>query len=125
MPAINGTDLVLSGGVNAMATSASITVDTNMLDVSTKSSNGYAEYLPGQTTATIDFEGLADYSSLTSAGGMANGATVSWTLLLPDTSGLSGSGFISSYTVDAPNEEVATYSGTITVTGAITTVAAP
>lgn len=126
-----GTSLVLSiaGNAVALCTSASITIDRNMLDVSTKASSGNGEYIYGQLTASIDFEGLVDFSDTTdgvqAVFTAANNKTqVAWTLY-SGTTGWSGNGLISSVSTDATVEDVVTYSGTITVTGAITFTAPP
>ena len=98
-----------------------------MADATTKDSAGFSEVIPAVRSAEISFDGLMDYTDAAggdeiagyllartkidfSFGTAATGDTV-----------YTGEGFISSCEVSSAMEEAVTYSGTITVTGAIVT----
>ena len=97
-----------------------------MADATTKDSAGFSEVIAGLVSAEITFDGLMDY---TDANG---GKEISHKLLTRQkcdfTFGTaatgdtiySGEGFISAAEITGSMEEATTYSGTITVTGAIT-----
>lgn len=136
MARLNGTDLILSvdGVAIAHATSNSFSSEMAMIDVSSKDSSGNQENIGGQKSFSIDFEGLTDFGA--SGYGFANlfdllnnRTEIDWIFGTDGTPGgvevpvapkLSGAGFISSLSLDAPMEDASTYSGTITVTGAVT-----
>ena len=128
MATFNGSSLLIKVNTVSVAhtTTASISMDANMIDVSSKDSAGDAEFLAGQKSATVDFEGLTDFSP--SAGyGMNtlfdlwdNRTEIDWELETTGGTGFSGKGYISSLSVDSPMEDVSTFSGTIQVTADIT-----
>jgi len=136
MARLNGTDLILSvdGVAIAHASSNSFSSELAMIDVSSKDSAGNQENIGGQKSFSIDFEGLTDFAA--SGYGfdnlfdlLNNRTEIDWVFGTDGTEGgqeapvapkLSGSGFISSLSLDAPMEDASTYSGSITVTGAVT-----
>lgn len=130
MARINGTDLIISVGGTAVAhtTSASLSVEMATIDVSSKDSAGVQELLGGQISASLDFEGLTDFSGSVAIDDLLTDLqareAISWTLA--DTAGntFSGSGFVTSISLDAPMEDAATFSGSIAVSGAVTFAAA-
>lgn len=102
-------------------------VDANMIEVTSKDSSGWREFISGLKGGSITFEGLADLAdsdgptrpfdqlvagtAVTCYFGEAAGtAGVRWTC----------SGLVEQLSLTAPNDEAFGYSGTIRVTGAIT-----
>ena len=127
MATFNGTSLLIyvDGKAIAHTTSASLTMDANTIDVSSKSSGGDAEFIVGQKSATLDFEGLTDFAAAAYALDdlfdlWYNREEITWVLGLSDSTGFSGQGFITALSLDAPMEDVSTFSGTITATAGIT-----
>lgn len=124
MATFNGTELTLTiGGVDvAKSTSASVSLDADTIDVSTKDSSGYQEVIQGQKSGTVDFEGLVDLAANDQGGALytywSNGTSVAWALT-DGTKTLSGNGIVTNLSIDAPMEDVATYSGSIQITGTV------
>lgn len=129
----NGTDLLIkiaddAGSPTAIGhtTSCTISFTNDMADATTKDSSGFSEVIPAVRSAEISFDGLVDY---TDANG---GAEIAHKLLTRQKCDFSfgtaatgdtvytGEGYISSCEISGTMEEATTYSGTITVTGAIT-----
>jgi len=127
MARINGTDLIISiGGTNVShTTNASLNIEVASIDVSSKDDAGLQEVIAGQTTASIDFEGMVDFGATYGVNDLLSAMNakteVAW-LLGTGASGdrFTGDGIITSITMDAPMEDVATFSGTITVSGGVT-----
>ncbi len=133
----NGTNLVLKfqtdgGSLEALghSTSCSMTISQDLPEATTKDSAGFAEHISGLRSAEISFDGLIDYTdnanSLKNADTIATLITgrnkIDWsfgTAVSGDTL-FTGEGFISTLEQSAEMESPATYSGSITVTGAIT-----
>ena len=130
----NGTNLLIkiaddgsSPTTIGHATACTISLTNEMFTTTTKDSSGFAEVLPGVRSAEITFEGLVDYTD-----GSSGGAEVAHKLLTRQKCDFSfgtaatgdtvytGEGFISAAEISGTMEEAVTYSGTITVTGAIT-----
>lgn len=131
MATINGTSLIVSVGGTAIAhtTSATLNLEKAMIDVSSKDSSGNSESLSGQKSASVDFEGLVDFAAGSGEGiadlvsTFQSSTAVAWEIAsgaVATAPKFSGSGFISSLSMDAPMEDAVTFSGTITVTGAVT-----
>ena len=127
MATFNGSSLLIyvDGSAVAHTTTASLTMDAATIDVSSKDSGGDAEFLAGQKSATLDFEGLTDFSS--TGYGLDdlftiwyNREEINWVIGASNSTGFSGVGYITSLTLDAPMEDVSTFSGTIQVTAGIT-----
>lgn len=133
----NGTNLVLKlvadgGTLEALghSTSCSMTISQDLPEATTKDSAGYQEVISGLRSAEISFDGLIDYtdtsSSLKNVDGIASLITgrnkIDWSFGTAETGDtvFTGEGFIASLEQSAEMESPATYSGTITVTGAIT-----
>ena len=125
MATFNGTSFSVSiGGVTVgQSTTASISLDADTIDVSTKESSGYQEVIQGQKSGTIDFEGLVDLGENTDGGAVYTywtaGTSVAW-IFSDGTNQLAGNGIVTNLSIDAPMEDVATYSGSIQITGAVT-----
>ena len=108
------------------STSCTISFTNDMADATTKDSAGFSEVIAGLRSAEISFDGLIDYTD-----GSSGGAEIAHKLLTRQKCDFSfgtaatgdtiytGEGFISSCEISGSMEEAVTYSGTITVTGAI------
>lgn len=132
MAKINGTSLLVyintgSGEVPiAFTTSASISIDVDLPDASNKNSSGWAENIYGQRSWSIDCDGLVDYASTFGAAELLDvitnrtGVTLRWSTNASGTLEYEGSAKIASYSEDAPNEDVVSFSVSFTGTGAIT-----
>tara|TARA_R110002124_G_scaffold286096_2_gene465915 strand:- start:312 stop:731 length:420 start_codon:yes stop_codon:yes gene_type:complete len=130
----NGTNLLLKvitdGGTLATighTTSCSVSFSNDMADATTKDSSGYSEVIPAVRSAEISFDGLVDYTD-TAGGDELMGYLLARTKVdfsfgtaaTGDTV-YTGEGYLSSAEISGAMEEAVTYSGTITVTGAIVT----
>lgn len=111
--------------INLLGNSISLTTDTR--EVTTKDSGTYKEHLPTRNDATIDFEGL--YTTTATAAGFEDllgwkeaGSLVYWELGTGVTGSpkWTGTGYITSLDVDAPDGDNVTFSGSIQSTGTIT-----
>jgi len=130
----NGTNLLIkvaddgsSPATIGHATSCTISFTNEMSTTTTKDSAGFAEIIPGVRSAEISFDGLVDYTD-----GSAGGAEIAHKLLTRQKCDFSfgtaatgdtvytGEGYVSAAEISGAMEEAVTYSGTITVTGAIT-----
>ena len=119
MSTYNGTLQVLNmdGTVLAKLTSVDITLDTNLFEVTSKESGGYAEFLPGLRNITYSVEGIADFQSankdladiFTAYTSRASVALV-WTNAVTGDKKISQTAYISSCSISAPMEETVTYS---------------
>lgn len=125
MATFNGTSLTLTiGGVDvAQSTSCSITLDADTIDVSSKDSSGYQVVIQGQKSGTVDFEGLVDLAGNGTGGAIytywSAGTSVAW-IFSDGTKSISGNGIVTNLSIDAPMEDVATYSGSLQITGSVT-----
>jgi predicted secreted protein len=65
MPKINGTDLLLYVGPAPIAhsTSATLTIDVDLPDATTKDNAGWSDHVAGVRNWSIDFDGLVDYAA--------------------------------------------------------------
>ena len=133
----NGTNLLVKiadDGVSPAtighSTSCSISFTNDMAAATTKDSSGFSEVIPAVRSAEISFDGLVDYTD--GAGGMTGGGEIAHKLLTRQKCDFSfgtvatgdtvytGEGYVSAAEISGAMEEAVTYSGTITVTGAIT-----
>jgi len=130
----NGTNLLLKvitdGGTLATighTTSCSVSFTNDMADATTKDSAGFSEVIPAVRSAEISFDGLVDYTDAAGgdelAGYLLARTKVDFSFGTAATGDTvyTGEGYISSAEISGAMEEAVTYSGTITVTGAITT----
>ncbi len=128
----NGTDLIVLVGGNPIGHSTSCTLDLqhNLSDSSSKDSAGFAEFISSMRSATISFDGLVDYSDdgTTKEGVdslIADGIISRQEFTLVFGTAETGDtvytmqGFLANISVNAPKDEVVTYSGSFTSTGAI------
>lgn len=129
----NGTDLLLKisadGGTPTIighATTASLSLSQDLPEATTKDSQGFAEHISGLRSGEISFEGLVSYTDSQNVKELTefiiNRTKIDWTLAT-STSGdqiLSGEAFLASCEISSEMESPVTYSGSLTVTGAIT-----
>ena len=128
----NGTNLLIKviadGGTLATighTTSCSMSLSHDLPEATTKDSSGYAEYISGVRGGTISFEGLVAYDDSANAeeiiGYVTSRNKVDWSFGTAETGDTvyEGEGFISSIEVSAEMESPVSFSGEITITGAI------
>lgn len=133
---INGTKFAVYAGTTkvAYATSASITMNHNLRDTSTKDSSGWRDQLEGQRDWEVSVEGMLIFTNLD--GTAITGLTMnelytsyiatrdSFTLKFStEVSGdikWSGTAFLTSLSADTPNEDSSTWSGSFSGSGALT-----
>ena len=123
----NGTNLLLKveGDTIGHTTSCSLTISHDLPDATTKDSNGFSEVISGLRSGEISFEGLVDYSDAASAIELIDyilNRTVVTCVFGTSTTGdaiYTAEGFISSVEQSAEMESTVSYSGSITLTGAI------
>jgi TP901-1 family phage major tail protein len=137
MAIFNGTDLVLtlsstSGGSEFKtlhATSCSISMNVDTIDVSTKDSAGFRDLIGGQKSFSLSADGLMDFTSTGSTTDpdelftqMMNRTAVTFTFALATPAGYkyTGSGFITSLEITGGVEDAPTYSVSIEGTDEIT-----
>jgi len=108
------------------STSCSISLTNDMAAATTKDSSGFSEVIPAVRSAEISFEGLVDYTDANGGAEIANKLLTRQkcdftfgTAATGDTI-YTGEGYISAAEISGAMEEATTFSGTITVTGAIT-----
>jgi predicted secreted protein len=131
----NGTDLLLkltdgssiaTSTTIGHSTSCTLTLSNDLPEATTKDSNGFQEVIAGVKSGEISFEGLIAYDDNANPVDFADiliaRTAVSWEFGTAETGDAvySGSGFLSSVEMSAEMESPATYSGSITVNGAIT-----
>ena len=125
---INGTDLLLyvNGVAVAHASSHSLSMGMNTLDASTKSSAGWKDLKPGQRSWNISGEHLYAFDAAFGATGLMAIFTARSlvTVKFATTNNLNkrftGSGYLTSLDLNAPNEENSTFSFSIEGTGVLT-----
>jgi len=132
---INGTLLrvTLGGDKTIYATSSTLSMSMETRETINKDNTGsWASAEAGTKSATLTFEGQYSQDDTVDAEARVDGpgiftlfdagTAVSWKMTTGVTGDdeYSGTGLITSFEVSAPVEENSTYSGTITVTGAIT-----
>lgn len=125
MALVNGTNLVLyvsDGGVDkAFGHSRSFTlnVEANTIDATSRASAGWSEFLMGSRTFSLDFEGLVSYDDDINVEWLQTAVENKTKFLVKFTDNLAGNliyngyVYISNLSIDSPNEDVVTYSGTL------------
>jgi TP901-1 family phage major tail protein len=129
----NGTDLILKfhstdGSEVAVghSTSASLSLSNDLPEATTKTSAGFAEHIAGVISGEISFEGLVAYNdsnnAIESADYLLGRTKVFWSFGTAETGDAvyNGAGFINNLEMSAEMESPVSFSGSITVTGAIT-----
>jgi predicted secreted protein len=114
------------GFTYAAQLSGSFDADANMIEITSKDSSGFREYIAGLKGGTVSFDGLNDWADSDGFNRIAvqflAGTQVTWTMgQLPNSTGvmLHGEGFFESISLTAPNDEAVGYSGSLRISGAI------
>jgi predicted secreted protein len=123
----NGTNLLLKieDTVVGHTTSCTLSISHDLPEATTKDSNGWAEVISGVRSGEISFEGLVDYSDDANAIELADYIINRTQITCVFGTAESGDaiytaeGFISSIEQSAEMESPVSYSGSITLTGAI------
>lgn len=120
-----GDDIVIEIGgtkVNAEMTN-DLSFDVDEIDVTTKDSGGFKEFLAGELGGQANFEGKYDdaasygYSQLFAAAKAKNSVNVVYGLNANGNSAYSFSAIITNVSLSGPKNDAATFSGTLRVTG--------
>ena len=125
MPSINGTAVVLDfdGNPLALLTNATLTLEQDLPDSSTKDSAGWAEHLNGQRNWSIDSEGNVDLAAGANAETLADSILNQTKVPIEFASNVTGqikfTGTVStnSVSIETPNEDTASISGSMTGDG--------
>lgn len=127
MAKINGSNLTLyvGGTAVALAKTATLNDDTTTIDATVKTTTGFADFIAGLQNATLDFETLADFSGEDAIFNAWDGRTeLAWVFTDGASASagnrFSGSGIINTLSITYGMEDVATFSGTLTVITDIT-----
>ena len=123
----NGTDLILKveGAIVGHTTSCSFSLSMDTPEATTKDSNGFSEYIGGVKGGEVSFEGLVAYDDDSNAIEMADFLLARTILTCVFGTAESGDaiytaeGFLTSVEMSAEMESAVSYSGSITLTGAI------
>jgi TP901-1 family phage major tail protein len=138
MAVFNGTDLILklsssSGGSEFKllhATSCTISMSSDTIDITDKDSSGFLTQLQGQKSHTLQADGLMDFTSAGTTTDpdeiftqMMNRTTVSFTFQKDPAEGVTytGSGIITSLEISGGVEDAPVYSVSLQGTGTLTT----
>ena len=124
----NGTNLVLQvqGNEIGHTTSCSLSLSNDLPEATTKDSNGYAEHIAGVISGEISFDGLVAYDDTTNAielNDFINARTQITCIFGTTVTGdevYTAEGFLNNVETTAEMESPVSYSGSITLTGAIT-----
>lgn len=128
MAKINGRTIVVEvdGVAVAAETSATLNLNQDLPDATSKDSAGWAEHINGLRDWSVDVEALTDWSDTFGADGIADaiinqsGVTVKFTNNNSGDVEFTGTANASGLTLTAENEATSTWSGTLTGTGALT-----
>jgi hypothetical protein len=123
----NGTNLILQveGATVGHTTSCSLSMSMDTPEATTKDSAGFSEYIGGVKGGELSFEGLVVYDDASNVIEMADFllARTQLTCVFGTTEAgdaiFTSEGFLSSVEMSAEMESAVTYSGSITLTGAI------
>jgi predicted secreted protein len=123
MPKINATDLLVYVGAVPIAhsTSATINIEQDLPDATTKDSGGWADHINGLKSWSVDFDGLVDYSASYGVEELfdnlsnKNNVTLRWST--GSGSFWQGSASIATLSMTADMESPISYSGTFTGKG--------
>lgn len=124
----NGTNLILQveGATVGHTTSCTLSLNNDLPEATTKDSNGFQEVIAGVISGEISFDGLVDYSDTANAIEMADyllARTQITCVFGTEEAGdavYTAEGYLSSVEQSAEMESPVSYSGSITLTGAIT-----
>ena len=129
----NGTNLLLSveGNTLGHTTSCSLSLSNDLPEATTKDSNGFQEVIAGVISGELSFDGLVDYSDTTNSIALADYLLARTQITCVFGTAETGDaiytaeGYLSSVEQSAEMESPVSYSGSITLTGAITKSANP
>jgi hypothetical protein len=126
----NGTDLIIFNAANdkplAAQKSVGVTFTANMIDISTKFSEGNSEFLSGKMDVTISADCLTDWQTSVGQENASelietyeNRYKIEFRLADPTNTDIyfEGEGYLESLELNAGTEDVATFTGTIMGTG--------
>ena len=124
----NGTNLILKIENNTLGhtTSCSLSLSNDLPEATTKDSSGFSESIAGVMSGEISFDGLVAYDDTANAIELADYLLARTQLTCVFGTAVTGDdvytaeGFLSSVEMSAEMESAVTYSGSITLTGAIT-----
>lgn len=122
----NATNIILKIATKELVgeISHSINSSVDMIDVSSKAGGRTRNILPGRVSENISFESLADdtnstdYGYSTAHAAMVAGTKVAFTITRGAVTIKSGNAYIMSLTLDNPDNDRSTMSGTLEVDGA-------
>jgi predicted secreted protein len=134
---MNGTLIGLYKSVSSTMTkiangrSTSVDISIDMIEITTKDSAGYKEFIPGEKGGTFDFEGLLEQDgsiggSLVSPSDLVTDAlagtaiTVRWSSQVSGDTYYESSAYITNVNFSAPNNAEATFTCSLQMTGTIT-----
>ena len=128
MAKFNGTDLLVYVGATPIAhsTSATLNIEQDLPDATTKSSGGFADHINGLKNWSIDFDGLVDYAASYGVEELfdnlknGNNVTVKFSTATGGDSYWEGSASVSSLTMTAEMEAPVSFSGTFVGKGTLT-----
>lgn len=131
MAIYNGTAQLLKLGASGseetliQLTNCSMSVNADLFDTTSKESAGWKSVMPGLRDVSYSGEGLADFAAgstytLTEIFNAYNSRTLLSVKFTNGTNTFSQSGYIASFEISGPMEDVATYTIEITGTGALT-----
>ena len=127
MAKFNATNLIvkISGTPVGHSTSATLNINQSLADSTSKDSAGWSENIRGLRDWSIDVEGLTDYSASFGADELADliisraDAEIEFGTGTASDTKYTGTVNLASLTQDAPLEDVASFSGSLTGTGAL------
>lgn len=132
MAIYNGTAQLLKLGAASteealiQLTNCSMSLNADLFDTTSKESGGWKSVLPGLRDVSYSGEGLADFTAsatkytLTEIFNAYNSRTLLSVVFTNAVNTFTQSGYISSFELSAPMEDVATYTIEITGTGVLT-----
>jgi TP901-1 family phage major tail protein len=133
MAIYNGTAQLLKLGTSGseetliQLTNCSMSVNADLFETTSKESGGWKSVMPGLRDVSYSGEGLADFAAganytLTEIFAAYNGRTLLSVKFTNGTNTFSQSGYIASFEISGPMEDVATYTIEVTGTGPLTLV---
>ena len=128
MAKFNGTDLLVYVGTTAIAhsTSATLNIEQDLPDATTKGSGGFADHINGLKNWSIDFDGLVDYAASYGVEELfdnlknGNNVVVKFSTATGGDSFWTGTASVSSLTMTAEMEAPVSFSGTFVGKGTLT-----
>jgi TP901-1 family phage major tail protein len=133
MAIYNGTAQLLKLGTSGseetliQLTNCTMSVNADLFETTSKESGGWKSVMPGLRDVSYSGEGLADFAAganytLTEIFAAYNSRTLLSVKFTNGTNTFSQSGYIASFEVSGPMEDVATYTIEVTGTGVLTLV---